>query len=202
MKSLIPARRAELLRNYEHALFYQKEQPQHERLYAFYLLVRPLFDQLKEDLLLEGLEPDEVESELFILAADIFKGFEPEKSSVIPYLSKALIWKTGHLLRRLEKSSLGETPGGLLKSSRPYRLSNEVYLKSPDILFEDKYLGKCFTKGQKYLISIILTADDKLEKSELANKAGICKENLRNRLSEIKSILEHGGYDDRSSQRI
>ena len=43
-------------------------------------------------------------------------------------------------------------------------------------------------------------ADDELAKLELANTAGIGRENLRGRLSEIKSILEDGGYDDRSSQ--
>jgi len=195
----IPARRASLIRNYESALFYEKKLPRSERLYAFYLLTRPLFDWLKTYLITLGLEPDEAESELFILAAEIFGKFDPNKSSIIPYLSRAIIWETNHLLRLLDVGDNKQAPKGLLVSEESYHLDNEIYLKTPDILFEQKYLGKCFTKGQKYLISIILAADEKVTRTELARKAGMERKNLRDRLEEIKTILEHGGYNGRRS---
>jgi DNA-binding phage protein len=200
METKISSKDRQFFRLYERSLFRNREEPRSERLYVFYLLLRPIILWLKDELVIRGLEPDEAESEIFLLADDIFKHFDTTKSSIIPYLMKAIMWRINKLRKKLDEQELKEEPYGLLKMPEEYYIDTECYLKPLEFIFEDRYLGKCFTNGEKYLIYIILTADDKsLNNTELARRANIGRKNIRRRFSNIKNVLMNGGYNERSN---
>ena len=185
---LIPARNKNLLRKYEGVLFYSDSQLLEDRIYGFYLLVRPLLGWLKKELVALNLEVDEAESELYILCGALFRRFERDKSSIIPYLEKQLPWQAANLLKTIKKQTrpLEESP--YRDMSMPYIMDEEFYWRVPGILFEDKYVGKCFTRGEKYLIYMILTTDDKnLSVKKLADKAQMDRRRMKDILSDISS---------------
>lgn len=177
---LIPSARAALLRNYQSVLFHDKTHPLSERRYVFYLLLRPILEWLKSILMTKGLESAEAESELFIFCSGLFDKFDSTKSSIVPYLNKQIPWSIEHLARRFNK-----------KEAQFYdvidyeELDEEFYWSIPNILTEDRYTGKVFTKAEKYLIFRILALDDdKLTQVDIAEQLGV------NRLTANKYLLE------------
>ena len=149
----IPTRRQELLRKYEKSLFHTKDLPKHERLYGFYLLLRPILGWLKEALIEKGLEPDEAESEIFLFASYLFDKFNTNRSSIIPYLEKAIPWATAKLLRTKKEAEI-------TYQEEEYFLDEEFYWDPIKILIEDRYVGKCFTRGEKYIILKVLAEEE------------------------------------------
>jgi hypothetical protein len=188
---LIPNSKKRLLRKYEATLFYREDFPEEDRLYSFYLLLRPALGWLVPDLKACGLNSDEVESELFLFIAGLFQRFDNTKSSIIPYLEKQIPWKTRDLLQTLRKNILPETPSGWCRVDEPYEMNEEFYWRSPGILFEDRYVGKCFTRSEKYIINIILTADDSdLSQQRLADAGKIDRRKVKEILSEVGEIIQ------------
>jgi len=201
---LIPSAKAQLLRDYQSALFYQITEPKNERQYVFYLLLRPLLlwvrDTMIDDCL---LEPAEAESELYLLCCKIFDDFDKEKSSIIPYLRKAIPWKVHHLLRKLKRVSQREIPSGLTETTEDlYETDEEYYWKIPEMFITDRFIGKLFTIREKYYIYKILVADnDKLTQKDLAKSCKVSRPTMNIRLSELKEALVTGGYNGTTQRR-
>jgi len=190
----IPSARAELLRSYQNALFYNPKEPKSERLYVFYLLVRPLLGWVKRILVVDhDLLPSEAESELYLLCSRLFSGFDRNKSSIVVYLSKYIPWKAEHLIRKVEKGSLKEEPCGLLNSpEESYEMDEEYYWKIPDILTTDRYIGNVFTRSMKYVTYNILISDSKdLTVTTLAKRMKVSRSTMTKRLNEIREKLEN-----------
>jgi len=191
---LIPSARANHIRNYQTALFYSPTEPKSERMYVFYLLLRPILIWVKELMITDFLlEPSEAESELYLLCCRLFDGFDKEKSTLIPYLKKYIPWKVNHLIRKLTKNSQREVPSGLIDlPEEPYEIDEEYYWKLPNVLFTERFIGKVFTRRQKYYISKILIADDnKLTKKDLAKSCGISRTTMILRLLELEQALKN-----------
>lgn len=189
---LIPSKRADLIRNYQNALFYQPTEPKSERQYVFYVLLRPILMWVKETMINEfSLEPTEAESELYLLCCRLFDNFDRDKSTLIPYLKRHLPWKVHHLLRKLKRNSLREVPAGLIEiPDEPYELQEEYYWKIPNILTTDKYIKNLFTRSQKYFIfKILMSEDNKLTKKDLSVACGISRPTMIQQVSELQKVL-------------
>lgn len=187
---MIPTRRRELLRKYEGAIFFSKDTPRRDRLYSFYLLLRPFLGWLRNRLVLMGLEKDEAESEIFLLTNTLFSNFDTTKSSIIPYLEKQLPWYIGRTLKSIQNrySDLDEHP--VFDPNMTYLQDEEFYWRVPGILFEEQYVGKFFTRAEKYLIYMILTADDKeLSDAGLARRCGVERKRMKSMLSDLRALI-------------
>jgi hypothetical protein len=139
-----------------------------------------------------NLEPDEAESELYILCANLFKGFDYTKSSIIPYLSKHIPWKINHLKRKLDKTLLTEEASGFTILDSSYEIEEEYYWSVPEILINDKYVGKSFTKSEKYLIYIILTSgNNALSQQCIANICNVDRKTIASKISDIREVLDN-----------
>lgn len=183
---LIPSARAELLRNYQSVLFHDETNPISERRYVFYLLLRPLLQWLKPILVSKGLEPAEAESELFLLCSDIYDRFNPKKSSIVPYLEKQIPWSIGRLARRFKKKE-----PEFHYDTIQYEMEEEFYWSTPEILIENKFVGKLFTNSEKYVISKILTSDDdKITQVDIAMQLGVSRITVNKHISEIRDKLK------------
>ena len=189
---LIPSARANLIRSYQNALFYKPTEPKHERQYVFYILLRPILSWVKETMVNDfSLEPEEAESELYLLCCRLFDKFDKDKSTLVPYLKKHLPWKVNHLIRKLNKYSQRELPAGLTKiPEEPYKLQEEYYWKIPDLLTTDKFVKKLFTKSLKYYIyKILASEDDKLTKKDLSKSCGISRPTMIKQILELQEVL-------------
>ena len=173
----IPTRRQELLRKYEKGLFHTKDLPKHERLYGFYLLLRPILGWLKEELIKKGLEPDEAESELYLYSSKLFNEFNTSRSSIIPYLEKAIPWAASKLLRTKKEAKI-------TYQEEEYFLDEEFYWDPIKILIEDRYVGKMFTRSEKSVISRILSEDKDLVPNLLVGR-----KTVYTYLGDIKEVL-------------
>jgi hypothetical protein len=190
----LPSRK-NLFRKYERALFWNESAPEEEKLHAFYNLLRPCLRWLDEKIAVFGLTSEEVDSELYILSAQLYKGFNKEKSSIIPYLERFIPWHLEKLFKRLKKTTLKEEPAGLTIIEQDLPIYESFYWKN--ILLEDKWVGKSFTRAQKYLISIILTTDEnELTHQYLSRVMNTDRRHIGKIISELKEILvreEHNG---------
>lgn len=187
---LIPSARAELIKNYQNALFYNPTEPKHQRQYVFYILLRPIVLWVKELMIKDfNLEPSEAESELYIFCCDVFSGFKPDKSSIIPYLQKGIEWKISRLVRKLLKSQrhLLNTINDLQESYLP---QEEYYWDPIKLLTTDRYIKNLFTYKEKYVIySILMSDDNKLTKKDLSETFGISRPTMTKILNNIKDRL-------------
>lgn len=172
----IPSHRQELLRKHEKNLFFTEDIPKHERIYGFYLLIRPLLDWFKEELISKGLEQDEAESETYLCAAKIYGKFDTSRSSIIPYLEKAIPWYTAKALRRFEKTKEPYITDDIQQIS----INEEFYWDPIKILFEERYIGKCFTRAEKWAITKVLN-EEKISSIE--------RKTFYKYLSDIKEVL-------------
>lgn len=186
--------RKHLFRKYEGVLFHS-DSSKGDRIYGFYLLMRPLLGWAKRHLLELGLLAEEAESELFIMCEKLFSGYDKYKSSLIPYLEKQLPWQISKMFSRVDKyTCTEEEPNGLLALEDVYELDEEFYWSTPNILFEDRYIGKFFTRSEKYVISIVLTADESdLSAKGLARLCGIDRRTMKEMLEGIQEVLLTGG---------
>lgn len=184
-----------LFRKYERVLFHSEDVSKSERVYGFYLLLRPLLGWVKSSLLDLGLLAAEVESELFLLCERLFTNYNKEKSSLIPYLEQQLPWQVSKIIAKTNKSlCLKEEPRGLLNINGDYNLDEEFYWRVPSFLFEDRYVGKCFTRSEKYVITKTLTADNKeLSVQGLARLCNIDSRTMKNILSGMQEVFITGG---------
>lgn len=190
----IPSKRQKLFKNFQDILFYKEEKyTKKEREYAFYLLLRPMLSFL-EPQLKEKLEQDEIESEFFILSIEVFRGYNKEKSSIVPYLEKYLPWYIAAFIRRV--SNTEKEPIEMCYPEEEYHINKDFYWKN--ILLEDQYVGKCFTRGEKYIINIIINSDKtELSVSSLAKQVGIRRWRMNDILSEIKEVFKLEEIDAR-----
>lgn len=183
---MIPAQKKALFRKYEGVIFYSDDYPRKDKLYSFYLLLRPTVGWLKRELVHLGLEPDEAESEIFILADTLFRYFDKERSSIIPYLEKQIPWYTSKLLKSVKNKLRPAKEPLRYYDDFKYEMDEEFYWRVPGILFEERYVGKCFTRPMRYVIFTILMADDKeLSVSRLACQLGIHRHIMRAKLEDI-----------------
>lgn len=189
---LIPHTKATLLRKAEDPLFRQPEGPLNYRITVFWKLLRPTLKWLREELITKcNLEPEEADSEIYLFCATLFKGYNPDKSSIIPYLAKFIHLYKIKLINKLLKFNK-EIPSGLLKYPEEfYWPVEEYYYSSPKILFEDKFIKNIFTLGEKCVINAIITSDDKeLTQESLAKKCHVSRETMVFHLNEIANILK------------
>jgi len=183
----IPARRRRLLRNFEQALFYSKHNKTEQR-YAFYLLLRPELT-FSEKPMAEFLEPLEIENELYILCMNVYSEFDREKSSIVPYLSRVLPWHFSRLFKRLKKEYKNLRDLIADQEEESYLLDEEFYWQN--ILYQDTFVGKCFTRSEKYIIHRILNSDEEdLTIMKLANQLGRKRWQMKERLLELKEVFE------------
>jgi hypothetical protein len=184
-------RRKHLFRKYERAIFYTPETSQQDRVYAFYILLRPLLGWAKRSLMKKGLLAAEAESELFMLCEQLFREHKKYTSSIVPYLEAQIPRRVADMLSRVEKYMCPlEEPSGLVDTGGEYALDEEFYWTVPNILWEDRYVGKCFTRSEKYLIYMILAADQRqLTAQGLAKLLKIDRRTVATMLSDLQETL-------------
>jgi len=190
----IPSAQAQRLRDYQNSLFNNPTEPKSERIYVFYLLLRPCLLWLRERLIENfHMRSCEAESELYILCGGLFNSFNYKKSSIVPFLVKHIPWAASKLERKLTKQILKEIPSGLITMpDEPYKIEEEYYWSVPDVLMNDRYVGKSFTKGEKYVIYTILTSDnEELTVSHLARKCNIDRKTMTQKLLDLKEVFEN-----------
>jgi hypothetical protein len=187
---LIPSKRAALLRKYEGVLFFSEDASAEEKLHGFYLLLRPILGWVQVELAQLGLEKHEVESELYILSCIIFKHFNKDKSSIIPYLEKQLEWRAGRFVAEAKKR-YAPTPAEDYRAQQWHdSIDEEFYWRAPSILIEDRYVGKCFTRSEKYTILHIMTSDKlNLSTKALARTMGVDRRTMKEKLNDIRNIF-------------
>lgn len=183
------------LRKFERTLL-SKDYSYNDRMYTFYLLMLPVLEWVKPSFYGLGLSKYEVETEIYLLVDRIFKNFDPDRSSLVPYLERSVKWHLDKCIRRLLKTQVEEPAGLLLEEELVYHLSENFYWNQNNILFEERYVGKCFTRAEKYLIYRIINMDsDKLSQRKMSESLGISRENLRLRLNDLKRVFTNGGYN-------
>lgn len=194
---LIPSKLANLIKEAETELFYNPIVSENKRIYYFWKLIRPLLSWFEKGIIQTyELEPAEAESYIYLFAAKLFKNFNPQKSSIIPYLQKQIPWQAKDFCLTLTKkyNKFYSFPGNEIVNSYQndsYNSIEEFYWATPKILFEEKFIGKVFTKSQKYIISKILSTDDNsLSQVNLAKKLNLSKDMLVSHLKVIKSTME------------
>lgn len=191
---LIPSAQADKLREYQNGLFHRNDIPEHDRRYALYLLLRPKLGWLKQKLKELDLEGAEAESEIYLMCCQLFKMFDPQKSSLVPFLTRHIPWEASKLIRKLSKHT--DIPSGLIKPDEEYWMDEEFYWTIPHILLEDRYIGNLFTASEKYLIYVILESDtDELHQVSIASKMQINRKTWISRMKELKEILESEGFN-------
>lgn len=168
----IPTNRAKLLSIYQNGLFYSPVGTRNERLYVFYILVRPLLLWSRKAFKELGLEKDETESEFYLLADVLFSGFKPEKSSIVPYLEKQIPWQVKKRFDYIKKYNI--------YTKVIYSNNKEIYSDyNIEMLFSNRFEGKLFTAAEKYVISKILTSDDdSLSVSDLAKELKVNRKTI------------------------
>lgn len=186
---LIRSKTKSLIKKYERPIFFSEEHSKHDKIYSLYLLIRPIVEWIVPELKTLGLNKDEIESELFILCADIFNNYDKSKSSIIPYLENQIPWFITKMLNKIKKYNSTVPQDFEISEGTSY--INEEYYWNSNILFCNKYVGKYFTRSQKYLIYIILTSDDKeLSQIKLANTCKVERKRIVRMLNELKDILK------------
>jgi len=184
--------RKHLFRRYEGPLFHSDVNSHEEKVYGFYLLLRPILGWAKRSLLEKGLASSEAESELFILSELIYSNYDNTKSSLVPYLEHQIPWYVSKMLTKVEKYMCSsEAPVGLIDTGGTYEIDEEFYWKVPGILFEENYVGKCFTRGEKYVILTIIMSSNyrDLSTQGIAKRLGITRHTVRDKLEDIKEVM-------------
>jgi hypothetical protein len=130
----------------------------------------------------------EVESEMYIFCCDVYLGFDRSRSSIVPYLERQLPWHAKALCKRIDSARLKEEPSGLIRKPIDTTINESFYSK--DLILNNSSVGKCFTRGQKYLIYVILTADDKeLSQRALAKTLNVDVRCIRKMIYKIRRLL-------------
>jgi transcriptional antiterminator len=78
----------------------------------------------------------------------------------------------------------------------PYEIDEEYYWSAPEILINDRYVGKRFTKSEKYIIYIVLLSDDNaLSNQCIADICNVDRKTIASKLSDIREVLEEIKYE-------
>jgi hypothetical protein len=142
---------------YQKALYHDLVGTESERRYAFWLVVRPAFKIAKTILIDDGLEPDEAESEIFIAIANLFKKFDPQRSSLITYINNYGLDRVLGLHKKLKKTNRQYVSWeDFEKLLSPYEVNDDFSLRIDNILFHNKMLPKDLTHLDRYAISKML----------------------------------------------
>jgi len=191
---LIPEKIAKLLRKAEIPLFREPTSSKSDRLRVFYKLIRPLLSWIKEDYISRYfLTSQEAESELYLFSAQLFDKYNPNKSSIVPYLTKFIVFYKTKYDRKLSRQYLSEEiPSGLIAPPKKItEIQEEYYLSCPNFIFESRFLGKSFTLIAKYIITVLLTMDkEDLNTYNLSRKFNVSRQTMKKHLDEISEQLE------------
>lgn len=93
----IPHRIKEKIRQKEDSLFYKPILPEKIRIKLFFNLMTELLSFIIPIRQSKGKEKDEVISEIYLISHELFRNFDPTKSSLILYLEKAIPWELSKL---------------------------------------------------------------------------------------------------------
>lgn len=132
-----------------------------------------------------SLSSEELDSELYICCYNIYKRYDPTRSSLVPYLANGIVWELEKLQKRLKKTELKEF---LKKKKRTncYYMQEEYYLDPLKILKETKYL-KNFTKVDKFLIlGMLLSENNELSKEKFAKKYKVTRPTMTRLINQLK----------------
>lgn len=167
---LIPSKTANRLRELEEPLFLRPNLKRSIRQQVFFKAILPLLEWLRVKIRLNyDLEEDEITSELYLMSCDLFNTFNKNKSSIIPYLEKYIIFFAQKLETKLNRCTINKD--GLLCRKDFTCIEEEYYWNKKDLLLGNKYISNVFTNSEKYIIINILELDDdKLTKAEIARK--------------------------------
>jgi hypothetical protein len=177
------------LKLYESAIT-DKKYSYNDRLLALHKILLSTYDWITNEFINIGLPQEDIDSELYFLTDDILSNYDENKSSLIPYIERAIYWNFSNRAQKLEKEQLGK-----YFELQEYMYNNISEYSIPDILLDDKYNHKFFTRGQKYLIYRILNEDSDITIRKLSNKLNLSREKLIEILNNIKEILQdNGGY--------
>ena len=183
----LPHKTKKTLRNYTNALFHQKKWPVSKRRYVFYLILKSSLGWIKDSLLTAGLEEDEAESEIFLLTTRLFTDYNPNKSSIVPYIERYLSWKVADLINKYKKEQTLSAEFLCIENS--YEIESEFYLTIPGFLFEERWLAKSLSQFQKHLILKVLSTDSTSARS-LANNCLLGKSTVCKQLQDIADIIK------------
>lgn len=184
---MIPHRTAEKLRKLSVPLFYTNEWSVNKKKIIFYKILNGSLDWIKKSLVELNLEINEAESEIYILCSALFDRFDKNKSSIVPYVENNIIWQASKLIKIYKNNK--EIPHGLIELDESYEMNGEIYLTSPEFLFEKKWLGKHLSQSQKQLILKILTTDSLTVRS-LANECRVSKSTMQSQLQNIAIVIK------------
>lgn len=162
-----------------------KEYKYNDRLNLFHKIVLPLYKEISIKLLSIGIFQEELEGELYLISDYILRRYDSNKSSLIPYIERMLFWYLSNIKEKKEYY-----PKEFIEE---YQLDEEFYFAAPKILLEDRYVGKLFTKEEKYIIFRILLMD-KLSIRKLSKELNISRENLIQIIKNIRRKLNDNEY--------
>jgi hypothetical protein len=158
-------------------------------------ILSPKLGWLRKELSILDLEKDEIESEIFILTANLFHACKKSKYGLVSCLKKQLDWQISSLLKHETKVKLYFRAESTKKNEPINHTQSEFYLKIPSILLENRYLGRALSRSDRYLIYRILVADDdQLSHSALARHCKVSRQTLRKKLSDLADKLQDGGF--------
>ena len=195
----LPEPAKKLLRKYAPVVC-SLEHPYPARLKVFYEILSPMLGWVKSKLTELGVPERDIETEIFFLSDNLLKGFDPRKSSIIPYLRKQVPWQVGALVRKLNRFKY-EVPLGLLNGSpvlrnRSYTMPEEVWLSVPKLLFIDKWLPKNLQRSEKYLIYRLLSSFEGKTNRVTVNDGGTERKTMSKRIAQLRDILKKAGLHD------
>ena len=197
---LLPSKTKDLLRKYEKAIFHSGRKKNH-KIYALHLLLRPTFNWITVLLLKTGLTPVEVESELYLLVERLYTGYDLNRSSIVPYLENQIPWKVSELVRKVSKPSIEDPSGLISRQEESYEIQEEYYWSAPKILLEERYIGKCFTKSEKYFIYKMLIANDnRLSKKALADDNNMSRQRVDKLLQDLQEVFNMEVFNVKSNK--
>ena len=145
----LPEKRKQLLRVYTEPLCSDKWSWERRR-YLLYLILRPALGWLKREFIAHDLEPDEAESEIFLLVSRLFSGYDASKSCFLYHIERSIPWKVSRLLEKIAKENKKELIE--LQEEETYEMGEEAYLSIPNVLFEDRWLVRGLSQYEKTLI--------------------------------------------------
>lgn len=171
-----------------------------DRLYTLYLILYNKLQLLKSQFEISTLEPDEIQSELFLLCDDLYKKYDRTRSSLVPYIEKYIYILPTHTIAGLKKRYSSEKIS--LTEEEISTTLSECYFSAPNILFENKYIGRILDRSEKYILYKIILMDEEPSERNISKEIGLSRENTRQRLKEIKRKINNGGFNDNSARRI
>lgn len=183
----LPSRIQTSIRNL-YSFFLSTDQPLKQKRLVLFLLLRPALGWVKTRLVSAGLEPEEAESELFLMVARLLLRYDSSKAALLVYLHKSIPWESRALIRKQQKFS-PEVLSGLVVEEGFYEEDQEVGISIPDILFDNRWMLRDLPRHEKLLILRMLTEDD-LGCRTLADKCQVSKSTINHDLQILAGKLK------------